>query len=382
VSRARTVVADPARLVLRAGRAYRDRLPRIRVGAARGAPKVYYLTPDCDVPSGGVQVMYRHVDRLNAAGVDAAVLHSRRGYRCTWFEHETPVTDTHRTRLAADDVLVVTEIDAGVLPSLPRGLRQVVFNQSSHLTFRRHREQVARHFATSDDVLAMLAVSDHSAQVLRYAFPRLDVRRLHLGLDDRLFRPSEAAGGRTITYMPRRAGTDAELVIEMLRSRGALSGWEVRPLHGLSHAETAAALRSSTLFLHFTYQEGFGLPAAEAMACGNLVVGFHGFGGAELFRPEFSRPVPTGDVLAFARTVEEVLEQEERQPGWCRSLGLAASGHVRSTYTAERERADLVSFFSEALASGTGASSGKRAAGRAAEQFMGGCAPALDLART
>ena len=35
----------------------------------------------------------------------------------------------------------------------------------------------------------------------------------------------------------------------------------------------------------------------------------------------------------------------ELEPGWCRSLGLAASEHIRSEYTPEHERDDVLSFY-------------------------------------
>jgi len=35
----------------------------------------YYVSPDVNSPAGGIRVIYRHVVLLNAAGVDAAVLH-------------------------------------------------------------------------------------------------------------------------------------------------------------------------------------------------------------------------------------------------------------------------------------------------------------------
>jgi glycosyltransferase involved in cell wall biosynthesis len=145
--------------------------------------------------------------------------------------------------------------------------------------------------------------------------------------------------------MPRRGAADATLVLELLRGHGVLDEWEVTPLQGLTRSGTAAALQDSAIFLHFTYQEGFGLPAAEAMACGNLVIGFHGFGALELFDPQFSRPVPTGDAIAYARTVEDVLDQEAASPGYCRARGLEAARFVHSTYTQQFAAGDVVRFY-------------------------------------
>ena len=67
-------------------------LPQLRVIAQqRSVPTVYFCLPDYDVPSGGFRVVYRHVDILNEAGIPAAVLHCRAGFRCTWFENQTRV---------------------------------------------------------------------------------------------------------------------------------------------------------------------------------------------------------------------------------------------------------------------------------------------------
>lgn len=341
-------VADRlASRVVRAVREYRNRLPEIRLSAGTGSGTIYYVVPDFDQPAGGVQAMYRHVDALNDAGIDAAVLHGARGYRCTWFEHRTRVTDTARTRVGSDDLLVVPEIFIGVLRKLPPAQPHVILNQGAHHTFpsRTDPDGIAAHYASSPGLAGVMSVSDHSVEFLRYAFPGRDVRRVHLGIDAETFHPGPTAPGRTITYMPRRANRDATNVLQILKSRGALEGWELRPLAGLSHHALGDALRDSSVFLHFTYQEGFGLPPAEAMACGNLVVGFDGFGGREFFLPEFSHPVPTGDVLAFARAVERVLKCEAAEPGWCRSRGLAASEFVLSRYRPEIERAEVVEFF-------------------------------------
>jgi hypothetical protein len=86
---------------------------------ARKPPAILYLCPDSDVPSGGVRVIYRHVDVLNDAGVRAAVLHGRSGFRCGWFEHSTRVAYVSET-CVDDAILVVPEVFAGALPRLPR----------------------------------------------------------------------------------------------------------------------------------------------------------------------------------------------------------------------------------------------------------------------
>lgn len=320
-----------------------NRLPRPRTGGP-GTGTTYFLTPDYDRPAGGVRVFYRHVDTLNAAGIDAAILHSRRGFACSWFEHRTRIADIPSTRIGASDLLVVPEIHAALLPGLPAGVRHVVFNQNPYLTYTRAPAVVAGHYATSPDLLAMLTVSRHGVDFLHHAYPDRDVHLVRNAIDPAMFHPGPPPS-RVITYMPRRGREDAAIVLELLRARGALAGWEVRALDGLSQAATADALRQSAVFLSFTYQEGFGLPGAEAMACGNLVIGFHGIAGEEYFLRDRSRPVAAGDVLAMARTVEAALVQERRAPGFCRALGLAAARHIHAAYSPAGERNDLLRAF-------------------------------------
>ena len=336
-------------LAARGVQAYRERLPGIETVAGPGAGMVYFLTPDYDRPAGGLRVFYRHVDTLNAAGIGAAILHSKPGFSCSWFEHTTRIADVRSTRIGTGDLLVVPEVYAALLPSLPAGVRHVIFNQNQYLTLRREADAVARHYATSPDLLAVLTVSRAAADMLRYGFPGRDVRIVRNAVDPATFHPGGPPSARVLTYMPRRGKDDAELALRLLRSRGALEGWEIRPLDGLSQAEIAAALRESSVFLALSYQEGFGLPAVEAMACGNLVVGYDGIAGAEFFLPELSRAVPAADVLALARAVEDVLERERREPGFCRATGLAASGFVLDAYAPERGRDDLLAIFGELL---------------------------------
>jgi glycosyltransferase involved in cell wall biosynthesis len=169
----------------------------------------------------------------------------------------------------------------------------------------------------------------------------LPIHHVRPSIDADLFHAGAATRQREICYMPRRGRRDADSVLELLRLRGMLQGWRVTPLDGLSHAQVAERLRSATIYLALSGQEGFGLPAAEAMACGNYVVGYHGYGGREFFDPAWSCAVDAGDVLAVARAVEEVIRHEQTEPGWCMARGRLASRFVLQTYSTEREAVDV-----------------------------------------
>jgi hypothetical protein len=309
-------------------------------------PTVYFCAPDYDVPSGGIRVMYRHVDLLNDAGIRAAILHRRAKFRCTWFENRTRVTSSDSVAIGPADLVVVSELAVASLSSLASGSRFVIFNQNPHLTWQRTSAQMVRAYASSPDLLAIVTVSSHSAEMLRFAAPEATVVRVHNSIDPRLFHPAAIAPQRkTICFMPRGSSEEADQIRGILGTRGILHKWEVSPLHGLPEREVAERLRQTTVFLSLAYHEGFGLPAAEAMACGAYVVGFHGFAGREYFRPEFTHPVEPGDILGLARAVAEVVERETSEPGWCAGRGREAASFIAETYSPDRERAEVVSTY-------------------------------------
>jgi len=317
--------------------------------ADRDRPAIYFLTPDYQRPAGGIRVIYRHVEILNAAGLRAYVLHWRRGFKCTWFEHDAPVTDVGAISLGRRDLLVVPELEIGLLAGLPADTPHVIFNQNTHLTWTRSPDTASEHYRSSPGLVGAITVSAHNAAVLSHAFPLLAVRRVHLGLDPAVFHPGDAPRPRRIAYMPRRGQVDARQVLEILKARNSFDGWELSPLDGLSHEQVAAQLRQSRIFLAFTYQEGFGLPPAEAMACGNYVIGHHGYGGREFFRPEFSAPVEAGDVLGYVQAVESTLAEDGADPDWCAARGRAAAAFIRAEYSPARESEEVRAVYDEFL---------------------------------
>jgi glycosyltransferase involved in cell wall biosynthesis len=316
--------------------------------AQGGEPTVYFLTPDYLPPSGGVRVIYRHVDILNASGIPAAVVHQRPGFRCRWFDNTTRVVDVAQCRLGERDLLVLPETEADLFQRLSPGIRHIIFNQNPHLTWMRDGGSVSRHMDSNPSLAGIVTVSQHSAEMLAFGFPNVPIQRIHLGIDETLFYDDPTPRAKKITYMPRRGGDDVVQVLELLRGSGVLAGWEVQALKGLRHEEVAAQLRTSRIFLAFTYQEGFGLPAAEAMACGNFVIGQHGSGGREFFRPDFSAPIDAGDVLGFARQVAAAIKSDA-DGDTLRARGHQASAYIRANYTMIREAEDVVRIYAGLL---------------------------------
>lgn len=109
-------------------------------------------------------------------------------------------------------------------------------------------------------------------------------------------------------------------------------------------------MRESAVFLSFGYPEGFGLPAAEAMRSGCVVVGYHGDGGREFLTHDHGFPIEAGDLLGFARTAESVLALLCHDPNAFAAMTDAASKFISSVYSPEHEREDTISAWKEILA--------------------------------
>ena len=303
------------------------------------AARVLVLTPDSNAPIGGVKIHYQVVDALNRAGVEALVVHRKRGFHCTWFRNTTRVESVDTLRVNRHDVLVVPEEWIAFIPGLPDDVPKVIFHQNAYTTFSWGADPaVIRDVLHRPDVKRVVVVSDDNAEYLRYAFPDVDIQRIRYTIDQSIFNTSaEVQKRRQIAYMPRRRAQESNDVLSLLRSRDVLGDWSIVAIDKMTEAQVAEHLRRAAIFLSFSEREGLPLPPAEAMACGCVVIGFHGFGGRDLLT------TPSGFRKATwsssRRTVESVLKTWQEDADRFRLLTERASAHIRDTYNAENTEA-------------------------------------------
>jgi hypothetical protein len=301
---------------------------------------IYYICRDWPKPAGGERVLYRHVDILNAAGIEAFILHDKPGFRLTWFDNETAVRYSEDTEIdPANDYVVYPETFGREINKYQ--VRKVVFNQNIFATWANYSLDEFPAYL-NDDVLGVMCVSDDSRRGLGYAFPGLHPVRIHVSILP-IFQYHQEKKLK-LAYMPRRGGSDVHSVLSIIASRGNADGWEVVAIDGMTLEQVAHEFEDTAIFLASGAQEGCPMPPMEAIASGCFVVGYSGYGGEEYFGPAHCYGVMAGDIIQFASTLEQVMS-------WCK-MGKVypeerkrASEWILNEYSQERERADVLSFW-------------------------------------
>jgi len=305
--------------------------------------QIYVLCPDNDKPSGGIRKLYRHVDVLNKHGFSAWIVHQQKGFKCSWFSNHTRVTYLSDLQIEASDYLVVPEIYGAEIANIGRGIKKVIFNQNCYYTFWGHsweKDNLVTPYL-SEEIVYTIVVSQDSAEYLQYAFPELKIIRIHYGIDQSLF-SYNSKKKQQIAFMPRKHADEVTQVLNQIKFRGLLEDFELAAIDNKNEREVAKILQESLIFLSFGYPEGFQLPPAEAMACGCLVIGYHGMGGKEFFHPEFCYPIPQGEIVNFAKAIESAINLYAENPQQIEEKTKKASEYIRENYSVEGEEQDIV----------------------------------------
>ncbi|HUQ58500.1 glycosyltransferase [Lentzea sp.] len=268
--------------------------------------QVVYVVPDVTEPSGGVRAMYRHAELAERTGFDAKVWHLAEGFQAGWFSSTAPVITGETCELGPDDVLVVPEVMVldGFDPA--PGVRKVVFNQNHYYTYDNFSGPDYPAWKPAPQVWAG---SRMSVDVLTALHPKLKVHLVPYVIDTELYRFDEERA-RKVVLLPRKRPREAAVLTALFKNDKRFAGIEVVSLDDVSEQEVADELANASVFIALGRDEGFGLPVAEALAAGCVVIGYPAGGGAELFEAPGTHAVEDADVLAIVEKAAAVFAQE------------------------------------------------------------------------
>ena len=286
------------------------------------------LHPDIKRPIGGVKQMHRLSECISRSGRHSCLIQDSKNFHPSWFNsnvstisHSSWVSLQDTGQLSPEnDVLVAPETYASVVFSYAKDLPVVLFNQNGSYSFGMpNSNQVFK----ADSVITaykdprikqIMCVSHYDSELLIHGFglgsDRVTCIRNGLEGDLSFSVPNNPF---RIAVMPRKNSRDLSIVRSLLSQQSWMSNWQIVEISSKPHSEVLSILQDCTLFLSFGHPEGFGLPVAEAMACGCAVVGYSGLGGRELFHvaSQFhtALEIPYGDWFGFVRGVSQFNQQ-------------------------------------------------------------------------
>lgn len=238
-----------------------------------------------------------------------------------------------------------------------RSLLQSVY----HRLLRRFEERSLR------AATAVTTISQYSARQLTSAFPWLHPHVIYPGIDTDFFQPGAARdpdGRFRLLFVgspSRRKGFDllprlaallgGEFELHYAAGTGYPGVENLKRIGHLSRERLRDEYRRCDALIFPTRYEGFGLVAAEAMACGRPVIASRCTSLPELVQDGATGILcPVDDVAAFAAAARRL----QADPQACRRMGRAGRERVLQHFTLSRMTEQYLDLY-RSLAVGTGA---------------------------
>ena len=313
--------------------------------------KIYYLCPDYEPPSGGTRRLYSQVWQLRQRGLDAYIVHQKSEFRLTWHGIDVP------TRSLADP-LGVQENDVLVVPEP----LWAIFKQLSSINIT--KLLIVLNWAPSYwnlplgenwsdyGVQAVLTPSQVIADYVKWRM-NMPVHIFGSYINQKLYSYDAKSKQPLIAYTPRKC-PDADIIRSVLEKKTNLFGqFSWQPMIDMSETEYAQQLRQATFYLTPSAREGFNISVLEAMACGCIVIGYHGVGGREYMIGTGDKQncilVENGDLPQFGHLVEKVLIHWQNNPQPYTKLIKNAIATASQYQNSEREAQQLSQIFQQFL---------------------------------
>jgi len=313
-------------------------------------PKVYVFCPDHNKPSGGTMKLYELVDTLNANGMESFIVHTDKEFRITWFPNSTRLTDFYSLIIYEDDLLIYPEIYGEDIIKYWPGVRKIIFNQNSFYALRVFDEKPhqARNVYLHPDIIQVIVVSDYDFELFTWLFPNIKLSKITYGINEELFHFTSAKKMQ-IAVIPRKLPADYIFLDNLLKMKDELGEFKIKLIEQISYQECAEILRESMIFLSFSSKEGFGLPPAEAMACGCIVIGYHGLGGKEFFKNELTFSIEPWDMMNYAQQIIKVIKQFEENKTKTFQIGKSASEFILKKYSLSNQEKSILNIIKPLL---------------------------------
>jgi hypothetical protein len=243
---------------------------------------IYIFIPHVPAePIGGVQTLFDYAERLNElAQTTVAKIICPAPYIRSILPREYPLvpTTSRKPKLMPHDVLVLPETLASTLDEYPRENKKylAVLNYGYFEVYARRMPKIA------NQVTGFLTNSQFTARELRKRYPHKNISYIPHVIEPRFTAmiPFNKREQYSILVMNRKNTHHIPKVLAFLES----VPHKVTVVNNISSDELLKLYNKHQIFINLGYPEGFCRPAAEAMACGCVVVGFTGGGGSDFMK--------------------------------------------------------------------------------------------------
>ena len=192
-------------------------------------------------------------------------------------------------------------------------------------------------------------IAKSTEEYLEYTFKDRIINRIINCIEYYGINPNYESKNKVISIIEKNNIQDFIQIINILKIRDNLKGYTFDIIKNETHQNVLQRLEKSKIYISLSDEEGFGLSAAEAMAMGCVVIGYHGQGAKEYFKEEFSYRVEQGDVIDICKKVEEVIELIENRNEEYLSKVKKAREFILANYSKEQQEKSVVETWTDIL---------------------------------
>lgn len=325
-----------------------------RVGQARDhsaeraprPPRIVFLVPEVQGPTGGVKVICEHAALLREQGYDAWLHQPPPSNAGAFWEVQAPTLPDWQP--AADDLVIVPEVMPGASIARLRSLGcRIVLLVQNWITA--HECLSGWPVPGTPPFEGVIAVSRVTRELAQRYLPQLPCWTIPpaVPLFPAPIQAGDGAAQEAIAIMPRKRPADAAYLRRMWPiAFPDLAEVPWLEIDGVNHAEAMARLRRARYFVSLQDREGFGLPALEAMAAGCLVLGFTGLGGDEYAHADNGVWLAGDRVPELLDALAMAIRQERRKPG-CHDAMRAAAQATAARYAPAAQAQSLAKVYTD-----------------------------------
>lgn len=330
------------------------------------AKKHLVFCRDINTPSGGRKMLYWLVDFLNSQNQEAYIVHQNLNFESTWFQHNTPIVylfnygKSHNRSIkkiikfgiytfrcwlkgikciqlnSETDILYFPETFLNQMHSpvyLP--FNKWLVNQNAYFLLKQNFNALQKLKLSNDNKTGILNFSKLNADYSTHIFgDKLKQIQISAFVDDIfVYEPNIPQKKKQIAVMPRRGNLQLQGIKKILLLSGVIEAKQWIEIENNSQEEVKQIFSEALIFLTFSEYEGLGLPVAEAMCLGCIVLGNPANGGEELFKFNSDFIVNHGNWMETTQKIKEIFEQFDSNPHFFDTHTAQNRAHILANYT-------------------------------------------------